>query len=131
MISTVLLAVDGSGYARRAVDYGIDIAIRYQAKLVILTVHRPGPLSQELQEFARDEDLSVAEVYRRMVEDIAEEASRRGVGQVVRLVEEDDPARAILAAAERLGADLIVMGSRGMSDLKGLLVGSVSHKVLH
>ena len=60
-----------------------------------------------------------------------EEASRRGVGQVTRLVEEDDPARAILAAAERLGADLIVMGSRGMSDLKGRLVGSVSHKVLH
>ena len=36
MISTIVLAVDGSGHARRAVDYGIDIASTYGAKLVIV-----------------------------------------------------------------------------------------------
>ena len=131
MISTVLLAVDGSGYAERAVDYGIDIAIKYQAKLVILTVQAPGPLPEGLQAFVQEEDLSVSEVYARIVEDIAEEARARGLELVVPLVEEGDPARTILAAAERLGADLIViLGSRSMSELAGLLVGSVSHKVL-
>ncbi len=39
------------------------------------------------------------------------------------------PADAIISAAERNGADMIVMGSRGFGDLKGLLMGSVSHKV--
>ncbi len=131
MFSTILLAVDGSGFARRAVDYGIDLAAKYHAKLVILTVHPPGPLSQGLEDFAHDEDLSPGEVYGRIVEDLAEQASRQGVERVVRLVEQGDPAPAILAAAERHGADLIVMGSRGMSDIKGLLIGSVSHKVLH
>ena len=37
----------------------------------------------------------------------------------------------ILAEAEESGASVIVMGSRGVSDLTGLLVGSTAHKVLH
>ena len=43
----------------------------------------------------------------------------------------DRPARAILRVADRFGADLIVMGSRGLSDLAGLLIESVTHDVLH
>jgi nucleotide-binding universal stress UspA family protein len=42
-----------------------------------------------------------------------------------------DPASEILVQAEAVKADMIVMGSRGLSNLKGLLVGSVSHKVMH
>lgn len=131
MISTILLAVDGSGHARRSVDFGIDIAARYGAKLVILTAHPHGPLSEELADYTRKEDLSADEVYQRIVEDLAAEAGRQGVQDVVNLVEEGDAATAILAAAERHDADLIVLGSRGLSDLKALLVGSVSHKVSH
>jgi nucleotide-binding universal stress UspA family protein len=67
MISTILLAVDGSGHARRAVDLGIDIAARYGAKLVILAAHPHGPLSGPLADFASEEDLSAAEVYQRIV----------------------------------------------------------------
>jgi len=131
MISTVLLAVDGSGHARRAVDYGIDIATRYRAKLAVLTVHPPGPLPRALQDFVEEEDLGLGEVYERIVADVAKEAEQRGVETVAALVEEGDPAATILAAADRQGADLIVMGGRGMSDLAGLVIGSVSHKVLH
>jgi len=47
------------------------------------------------------------------------------------IVRMGSPADVILEEAERLGVDAIVMGSRGLSDVKGLLVGSVSHKVLH
>ncbi len=45
------------------------------------------------------------------------------------LVEDGDAARQILECAKRQNADLIIVGSRGLSDLKGLLMGSVSHKV--
>ena len=53
----------------------------------------------------------------------------KGVGKVTQTVEEGNPAKIILALAESAGVDMIVMGSRGLSDLKGILVGSVSQKV--
>lgn len=61
-----------------------------------------------------------------------EEAARENGAKKLRsLIEDGDPAQRILERAASEGADLIVMGSRGFSDLKGLIVGSVSHKVSH
>ncbi len=50
-------------------------------------------------------------------------------GKVVTRLEEGEPVERILACAADEKADLIVLGSRGLSDLKGLMMGSVSHKV--
>jgi len=58
-------------------------------------------------------------------------ATMTGVKTVERVIDDGAPAKRILAHSERVGADMIVMGSRGLSDLKGLLIGSVSHKVSH
>ena len=58
-------------------------------------------------------------------------ATSPGIAEINNVIEEGDPAERILACAERENADLIVLGSRGLSDLKGLLLGSVSHKVSH
>jgi len=55
----------------------------------------------------------------------------KGVTDITKIVEEGDPAQLILDNARLHKADMIVMGSRGLGDLKGLLVGSVSHKVSH
>ncbi len=52
-----------------------------------------------------------------------------GVRDIDTRIDEGDPARAILDCARREDADLIVVGSRGLSDISGLLLGSVSHKV--
>ena len=53
----------------------------------------------------------------------------KGVEKVTQTVEEGDPAKTILETAESANADMIVMGSRGHSDLRGILIGSVSQKV--
>lgn len=53
----------------------------------------------------------------------------KGVETIETLVREGDPGEAILAGAEATKADMIVMGRRGLSNLKGLMVGSVSQKV--
>ena len=58
-------------------------------------------------------------------------ARDHGAKKIDRVIAEGDPADIILGAAKERQADLIVMGTRGLSDLKGLFVGSVSHKVSH
>jgi nucleotide-binding universal stress UspA family protein len=58
-------------------------------------------------------------------------AREKGVQQMQTVLEEGDPANTILQVAKRRQADMIFLGSRGLSDAKGLLLGSVSHKVAH
>jgi len=66
---------------------------------------------------------------------IAEKARQvltdKGVEQVTTQVVDGKPAENIIAAAEHEKADLIVMGRRGLGDIAGILMGSVSHKVTH
>ena len=57
------------------------------------------------------------------------QAHEAGVDQVKGEVLEGDAAVEIIAAAEHIGADLIVLGTRGLGPLKGLLMGSISQKV--
>lgn len=88
---------------------------------------------------------TAAAVRDRTESDIADEASTRvgqwlleqaersvrekGVSTIHKRLESGDPVEAILKSAQALPANLVVMGSRGLSDLEGLLLGSVSHKV--
>lgn len=58
-------------------------------------------------------------------------AAEKGVGNFEVHVRDGAPADIILAAAEHEKADMIVMGSRGLGHLTGMLMGSVSHKVNH
>jgi nucleotide-binding universal stress UspA family protein len=57
-------------------------------------------------------------------------ARQKGVTQVEALVEVGDPAGVIVDIARARGADLIMLGRRGLGTLAGLLLGSVSHKVI-
>ena len=58
-------------------------------------------------------------------------ARARSVERLELRLVDDDPARAILATAREEKADLIALGSRGLGEVEGLLVGSVSYKVNH
>lgn len=55
----------------------------------------------------------------------------KGVKNVSVSIDDGDPADKIVACADRESADAIIMGNRGYSDLAGLFLGSVSHKVSH
>jgi len=58
-------------------------------------------------------------------------AKRRIGALAASLIEDGDPAKRIIECAEKENADTIVMGARGLSDIEGLLLGSVSHKIAH
>ena len=66
-----------------------------------------------------------------LLEDAEARAKSVGVKNVGLDLKQGDPATCILATIDEEKADFVVMGSRGLSDLKGLLMGSVSHKVSH
>lgn len=106
--------------------------------LVDIEKHRPnmvGNFNEALATLGRtiDDDAAALSAHQALGRVIVEGAVRRaraaGVEEVDSDVVDGDPADAILDVAERTGADLIAMGSRGLSDLEGLLMGSVSHKV--
>lgn len=58
-------------------------------------------------------------------------ARERGARSVQTVIEDGDPASTILRLAKGLHVDMLFLGSRGLGDAKGLLLGSVSHKVAH
>ncbi|MDK1491216.1 universal stress protein [Sinorhizobium sp. 7-81] len=66
----------------------------------------------------------------RIAEDAADIARSIGVSSVETRIEAGDYAETILAVAEEIGADMIVVGSRGLGRLRGMLVGSVSQKIV-
>jgi len=65
-----------------------------------------------------------------IVRQAAATARTKGVARVSTAVESGDPASAIVRRAQEAKADLVMLGSRGLSNIKGLLIGSVSNKVV-
>ncbi len=137
MLKTILVPIDGSDYANRAVDYASHLAAKFDAKIVLLhAIHYPfGRLPDELHQFAVSEHLDgpdeVAAVAEKMLQSAEARASSAGVEEIAHDTRIGDPAQVILDAVQSFDAECIVMGSRGLGELKGLLVGSVSDKVLH
>ena len=66
---------------------------------------------------------------KQILEEAERTARERGVKALATVVAEGDPVHEILECARREGADLLVVGSRGLGDLQGLFLGSVSHKL--
>ena len=130
MLSTVAVGTDGSATASKALEAAVDIAQRFDAKLVVLSafqgsddrprgVHRG---SEELQwEF--DNDARVREMLSR-----TEQELRQRKIDCTTLVDEGDPAEVLVRLAEECGADLLVIGNRGMHRR---VLGSVPNTVTH
>ncbi len=164
MVQKVLIAVDGSEHAGKAVEFGADLAEKYGAEVVLVHVLLRDDLSENLRHLAEVEyhtaegGKAISEaiamipearfpaanitpktaqspdtVLRAVAEYVLSDAERRaeahGVSRISKQIEDGDPVKRILEVASDVNADLIVTGARGLSDLKALIVGSVSHKL--
>jgi nucleotide-binding universal stress UspA family protein len=135
MFSSIVVGTDGSDTARKAVAAAVDLAKQIGASLDIVSAYEPVPQSR-LREEARQapEDMQWMINPREDVEatlrDAAEELEEAGI-EVETFAREGDPADAILDVAEERGADLIVVGNKGMTGAKRFLLGSVPNKVSH
>jgi nucleotide-binding universal stress UspA family protein len=70
-------------------------------------------------------------VGKRLIASAKAKLKGRKLSDLQTMLADGDPAQSILHLAKERGVDTIVMGSRGLSDIKGLFVGSVSHKINH
>ena len=129
----ILVAVDGSDesfHALRAVGH-----LTRTEKLIVLNALDVPRLAYPMGGEPRvmeDFSLSIQEVMREDSERLLNRAASllpMNTGPVSKQIETGTPAEAILAAAEKEKANLIVLGSRGLGPVKELLLGSVSHRV--
>jgi nucleotide-binding universal stress UspA family protein len=122
----ILLAVDQSGSSRAASDEAILRAAREQAALIVLTVVEPHNLQLpggRLQRVDQERDRLTAGALA-----IVHRARAAGV-RATYLIWEGDPAEAILEASRAEHADAIILGSRPRTNLRRLILGSVSTEV--
>lgn len=138
MNDNILIAVDGSEASFKALDFAADLASQYDSNLILLHVVPEGGLPEGLRQWATVEHVeNPAEwLYEQAVADnvllAADERVRaKGLAKVERVVQHGEVTKQILDVAKRRSVDLIVMGTRGLSDLEGLFMGSVAHKVTH
>lgn len=162
MFNKILVPVDGSDHAGKAVRIAGDLAAKYDSELVLLHVLLRGHLDEGLKHYAEIEGVGSGQQLSKAVASIPEgrfpvsmvpgnvdqndeailsaaaelilraaaaSAKEQGAKNTRSIVEDGDAAQRILKKAEAEGVDLIVMGTRGFSDLQGLFLGSVSHKV--
>ena len=128
MFTRILYATDGSDHARKALDYTRELATLMKAEVIV--VHAYASISDILGEPEYDRVLQRRlEAATEVLEEAAGALEAAGI-PVVRELLEGPMAEAILRVAEVRECDLIVVGARGLSDLQGLLLGSVSHKVI-
>lgn len=164
MFHTIVAATDGSVHAGKAIDLASELAVKYQAKLILVHVLQQAHIPESVRHLLEMEHMvqpqpaerpptgdysvmlastmdrgsqasaalrRVFDAWGKQILEGAESMAReRGVQEVVTVLEEEgDPVGRILECAERENADLLVVGSRGLSNIKGLFLGSVSHKL--
>jgi nucleotide-binding universal stress UspA family protein len=130
MFRTILLAVDGSKYAEKAVELAKQLATATNDEVVVTHVTEVLPARfQNYPGLDSELDKETIELAKRHVADL-EEAGIKARPEL-RSAQYGGIARIITNLAEDLDAGLIVMGSHGRGDLTALLLGSVAHKVLH
>ena len=124
---SIVLGYDESPGSRPALEMAISIAARFDEPLVLVYgIEPPGGMGEEFLAHQR----ALAEMGRTAVEHAVAEAEEAGVRTVVEVLPEK-PAQALVEAADRHDARVIVVGTRGESPLRGAFLGSVSHKLLH
>jgi nucleotide-binding universal stress UspA family protein len=133
---SVVVGTDGSATAARAVTEAATLSAADGARLVIVTAYTPGEGSaQDVEVDAVPVDLRFTLTDRVQAEQLAshgrEIAKSARVAKVVVQAIAGEPAEVLLAAAKDFDADLIVVGSRGLSSHAHLILGSVASSVAH
>jgi nucleotide-binding universal stress UspA family protein len=128
MFNTIIWATDGSDAADRALPYARSLLAEHGNLVVVHSTETfSGSRAAGLPLYADEE--AVKEKVERQLAALRDE----GLNVEARIESHpaDRPAHAIADAAEDVAADVIVVGTRGQTPIGGLLLGSVTHRLLH
>lgn len=124
---TIVLGYDESPGARATLETAIEVASRFDERLVVVYgTEPPGSLGEE----HRSHQAALQQLGTTAVQHALDRASAAGVEAVTELVSAK-PVDALLEQAERHDARLIVVGTWGESPIRGAILGSTPHKLLH
>ena len=127
-IQKILLPVDDSEYSALACRYAVEIAIKTGAAVIILHCHEE--VEPRLLEDGAKEVLDpIIDESNKILSSYADMMKKAGVNCSRRLVK-GSPGDQIPWVARQEKSDLVIMGSKGHSNLAGIVIGSVTHKVL-
>jgi nucleotide-binding universal stress UspA family protein len=135
VFTRIVVGTDGSDTAAEAVRQAVDLAKLSGASLGIVSAYEPVSkrrLEGEKQGLPADVQYEIGprEDVNLVLEGAAAVAKKEGIEVQTHPVE-GDPAEAILNVAEETGADLIVVGNKGMTGARRFLLGSVPNNVSH
>ena len=129
MFQTIVVGTDGSSRAGFAVKEAVDLARSEGAKLHLVAAFSSHERHWEnFETSARGQTVDLRQVAEGVLARESRKAEEQGV-EVEWGAREGDPAEVLLEAAAELGADLIVVGSKGMTSSTRFLLGSVAAKV--
>ncbi|MGP8158667.1 MAG: universal stress protein [Thermoplasmata archaeon] len=124
----ILVAIDGSPHAQDALAAAIDLASRYAAELTILTIAPIVPVYLPSTSPYLSTPVSESQVtqYQALVEVAVKQAQEAGLTAVTGVCREGVVVDEVLSFLDTHSTDLVVVGSRGLSATKRLLIGSIS-----
>ena len=133
MPNTILVPVDGSESAMRALHLAVErIRVQPQGRVHLVTVHSPLRVYGEIQVYVGEKKAAdMAAQYNREILEPAEQVLRSSGVVFASSTAEGDAAEQIVECAKAVGASEIIMGSRGLGRIAGLVMGSVTTKVIH
>lgn len=127
MFHMVLLAVDGSENAIRAAEAAAGLVAALPGSLLAVVYVAAPPAQSRIVKANYDVHALLEEDARTVAGPVLDLIGRMGVPYTLE-VGMGDPATEILKIAEKVEADLVVIGSRGLGALQGVVMGSVSQK---
>jgi nucleotide-binding universal stress UspA family protein len=129
----LLVATDGSEGGDRAIDYAAGLAKAFGGELLIVNVASAIPASL-FEYFTPEQDAWLRETQAAASKEILsrarERAKQKGAGTIMLESRFGDVVQSIIDVAEEQNADVVIVGKRGAGLIKGLLVGSVSQKLV-
>ena len=138
MTKKILIPFDGSEHSKRAILFAADVAQQHNSELFLVHVVKDKDIPPEILEYVKSEKINggIGKVSAKLISEGIMKAARKQVQEMglkiaKSMVFSGDPVEEIIQFAKNNDIDMIVIGSRGLGQIKGLLLGSVSSKVCH